>query len=405
MSSCSIHINRAVGKRQKYELADILKRYLPLYLKKRRISLWQKKILYDIQICRTAACGGHIEVCDHCHYQQPAYNSCHNRHCPKCQGIARRKWVAARLQELLPVPYYHVVFTLPHRLNDLALYNKRLIYNLFYHAAAYTLLRFGNDSKYLGAQLGFIGVLHTWGKGLCYHIHWHFIVAGGGLNNDGQWIHLPYNDKFIFPAPAMSKVVRARFIKLLRQAYLKGKLSIPSSYEELNDVVMFDYFLNDLASDEWINYARPPFGSPEQVIKYIGRYTHRVAIANHRLIDINGGEIIFYGKNYKKGGIKEQIKLPADEFIRRFLLHILPKRFRKIRYGGFLAQAIRAEQLEIARQQLTDGAPMDEIELDIEDIELDKIEKCPQCHIGTMRAIEIDRNFRRNRWPIYYDSS
>ena len=298
-----------------------------------------------------------------------------------------------------------MVFPLPHRLNKLALYNKRLIYNLFYHAAAYTLQKFGNDSKYLGAQLGFIGALHTWGKGLCYHIHLHFIVPGGGLSKDGQWIHLPYNDKFIFPVAAMSKVVRARFIKLLRQAYLQGKLTIPSNCEELDNVVMFDYFLNDLASDEWINYAKRPFGGPEQVVKYIGRYTHRVAISNHRLIDINGGEIIFYGKNYKKGGIKEQIKLPADEFIRRFLLHILPKRFRKIRYGGFLAQAIREEKLEIARQQLTYGAPMDEIELDIEDMELDKFEKCPKCQVGTMRAIEIDKDSKVRNWHAYIGGS
>ena len=298
-----------------------------------------------------------------------------------------------------------MVFTLPHRLNDIALYNKRLIYNLFYHAAAYTLLKFGKDSKYLGAQLGFIGVLHTWGKGLCYHIHLHFIVPGGGLSKDGQWIHLPYNDKFIFPVTAMSKVVRARFIKLLRQAYLKGKLTIPNRCEELNDVVMFEYFLNDLAIDEWINYAKRPFGGPEQVVKYIGRYTHRVAISNHRLIDINGGEIIFYGKNYKKDGIEEQIKLPADEFIRRFLLHILPKRFRKIRYGGFLAQAIREEKLEIARQQLTYGAPMHEIELDIEDMELDKVEKCPKCQVGTMRAIEIDKDSKVRNWHAYIGGS
>jgi len=204
MSICSLHTKKFTGSRPKYELADILKRYLPLYLKSHRISLWQNKILNAIQTCRTAECGGHIEVCDHCAYMQPAYNSCHNRHCPKCQGIARRKWVEERLQELLPVPYYHVVFTLPHRLNTLALYNKRLIYNLFYHAAAYTLLKFGKDPKYLGAQLGFTGVLHTWGKALCYHIHWHFIVPGGGLTEEGKWIPLPYSDNFLFPVKAMS---------------------------------------------------------------------------------------------------------------------------------------------------------------------------------------------------------
>ena len=406
MSSCLAHTRKAVGNRPKYELADILRRYLPTYLKKHRISLWQHKILYYIQICRTAACGGHIEACDHCDYQQPAYNSCHNRHCPKCLGIARRRWVADRLKELLPVPYYHVVFTLPHRLNNLALYNKRLIYNLFYQAAAYTLLKFGKDPKYLGAQLGFIGVLHTWGKGLCYHIHWHFIVPGGGLTKESQWVHLPYSDKYIFPVTAMSKVVSARFIKLLRKEYNKGQLTIADEY--LNNPAMFEYFLNDLASDKWINYAKRPFGSPEQVVKYIGRYTHRVALSNNRLIDIKGGKIRFYVNNYKKGGIIEKIELPADEFIRRFLMHILPKRFRKIRYGGFLAPAIRKEKLELARQSLAcedANEFIDRIDAQLNDWDLDGISKCPKCHIGTMRAIDIDRDFIRHSWLAYIDSS
>ncbi len=401
MSQCLVHNRDAVSNRPKYEIADIFKRYLPTYLKTHRISLWQKKILYHIQICRTSACGGHVEVCDHCEYRQPAYNSCHDRHCPKCMGILRRRWIASRLKELLPVPYYHVVFTLPHRLNDLALYNKQIVYNLFYRAAAYTLLKFGKDSKYLGAQLGFIGVLHTWGKGLSYHIHWHFIVPGGGLTIDGQWLHLPYTDKFLFPPMAMSKVIRARFIKLLRKAYNKGKLTIPDSCEALNNPVMFEYFLNDLAADQWINYVKRPFGGAEQVFKYIGRYTHRVALSNNRLIDIKGGRIRFYGKNYKKDGIEEQIELSADEFIRRFLMHILPKHFRKIRYGGFLAQAIRKEKLELARQSLScDNANelTDSTDVQLNDGELDGITKCPKCHIGTMRAIDIDRDCIRQSW-------
>ena len=335
MSFCIIHHSSAVNKRPQYELADIFKRYLADYLKTHRISFWQKKALFDIQVCRTAACGGHIEACDHCDYEQPAYNSCHNRHCPKCQGVARRRWVAARLQELAPAPYYHVVFTLPHRLNNIALYNKRLIYDLFYKAAAYTLLKFGRDPKWLGAQLGLIGVLHTWGKGLCCHVHWHFIVPGGGLTDDGQWRELPYNDRFLFPPKAMSKVIRARFIKLLRKAYNNGKIKIPDSEEPLHSPVMFEYFLNDLASDKWINYCKRPFGGPERALKYIGRYTHRVAISNKRLIDINDGKIRFVVKDSKNGGATEQMTLSAEEFIRRFLMHILPRRFRKIRYAGF----------------------------------------------------------------------
>jgi hypothetical protein len=330
-------------------------------------------------------------------------------------GIARRRWVAARLRELLPVPYYHVVFTLPHRLNDLALYNKQIIYNLFYRAAAYTLLKFGNDPKYLGAWLGFIGVLHTWGKELCYHIHWHFIIPGGGLTPEGKWLHLPYSDKFLFPPKAMSKVIRARFIKLLRQAYNKGQLIIPDSCEALTSPVMFEYFLNDVASDKWINHVKRPFGGAEQVVKYIGRYTHRVALSNNRLIDINGGCIRFYGKNYKKDGIIEKFELPANEFIRRFLLHTLPRRFKKMRYGGFLSPAIRHEKLAEIRQSLghevcdalTDSIAVNGISdnLELTDWEKDGIGKCPQCHIGTLIAKDIERDFMRHNWLAYLNSS
>jgi hypothetical protein len=360
--------------------------------------MWQRKILYDIQICRTAACGGHVEACDHCDYRQPAYNSCHNRHCPKCQGITRRRWVTARLQEILPVPYYHVVFTLPHRLNNLALYNKRLVYNLFYRAAAYTLLKFGKDPVYLGGQLGFIAVLHTWGKGLCQHIHWHFIIPGCGLTGDGEAVTLPYSDKFLFPVKAMSKVVKGRFIKLLRQVYKKDKLHLPGSEEALNDVKMFEYFLNDVASDKWVSYAKRPFGGPEQVVKYIGRYTHRVAPSNACLIDIQDDTIRFEVKDYKNDCKKEQMTLTPDEFIRRFLLHILPKRFRKIRYGGFLAQAVRETNLQILQQALweepgrqtanaSSGLHNDWIN--------DGLGRCPNCSIGKLYFMEMVDDINR----------
>lgn len=402
MAGCANRSVKSERQEVRHELADILRRYLPNYLKTHNISLWQHKILYDIQICRTAACGAHLEVCDHCSYEQPAYDSCHNRHCPKCQGITRRRWVSARLEELLPVPYYHVVFTLPRRLNDIVLYNKRLLYNLFYSSAAYTLLKFGNDPKYLGAQLGFIAILHTWGKGLCQHIHWHFIVPGGGLTRDGQWVNLPYSDKFIFPVTAMSKVIRGRFIKLLRRVYEKGQITIPDSREDLTDPVMFEYFLNDLASDNWVNYAKRPFGGPEQVVKYIGRYTHRVALANNRILDIENGRILFLAKDYKQDGKTVQMTLSANEFIRRFLLHILPKRFRKIRYGGFLASAVREENLKLARCSLwVDNSIVEETY----DWESDNAEKCPQCHVGTMRTLPAVDHLLAGASTVYFDSS
>ncbi|MCG8603523.1 IS91 family transposase [bacterium] len=385
------------NQRPAMELADILKRYLPSYLKRHNVSTWQRKILFDIQICRTAACGGHIEACDHCDYRQPAYNSCHNRHCPKCQGIARRRWVSARLKEIFPVPYYHVVFTLPHRLNNLALYNKHLIYHLFYRAASYTLLKFGKDPRYVGGQIGFIGVLHTWGKGMCHHIHWHFIVPGCGLTDDGDLIVSPNRDKFLFPVIAMSKVVRGRFIKLLKKSYYQQELTIPDCEQALTSPVMFEYFLNDLASDEWVCYAKRPFGGPEQVVKYIGRYTHRVALSNKRLINIDGGRIRFQVKDYKDGGKMEEMTLEADEFIRRFLLHVLPKRFRKIRYGGFLAQAVREEKLQLARQSLdyeTKQQFQTAITTALDEWTTDLAETCPNCDVGTLRTLEINTQMK-----------
>jgi hypothetical protein len=233
-------------------------------------------------------------------------------------------------------------------------------------------------------------------------------VPGGGLKKDGSWADLPYNDKFIFPPKAMSRVVCGRFIKLFKKAYYDGKIKIPDSREDLKYPVMFEYFLNDLASDAWYNYAKRPFGGPEQVVKYIGRYTHRVAISNNRLIDIDKGIIRFWVKNYKKDGNKEKMELPADEFIRRFLLHILPKRFRKIRYGGFLARPVREEKLELARQALG-RERCDEMiaksDMEAQEWEGNNGEKCPRCQIGRLRPVETDREWRYDGWVAYEDSS
>ncbi len=391
-----------------FELADILKHYLSTFRNKHSISAWQEKILNAIQICRTTDCGTHLETCDLCHYSEAVCDSCGNRHCPKCQGFKRQKWVAGRLKELLPIPYYHVVFTLPHRLNSLALYNKKIIYNLFYQACAYTLLKFGKDPKWLGAQLGFFGVLHTWGKGLCYHIHWHFIVAGGGLTKAGQWIDLPHEDKFLFPSRAMAKVVRARFIKMFKKAYFAGNIVIPDSRADLQHPAIFESFLNDLASDRWVNYAKRPFGSPEQVVKYIGRYTHRVALTNGRIHSIENGNIQLEVKDYKNNGRLELITLSANEFIRRFLFHIMPKRFRKIRYGGFLARPVRKQKLQLARKAIGLRKCLQllrRIEANIKEWEYEILPKCPNCHTGTLQAIGIKKVRKQTRRLSYLDSS
>lgn len=402
-SSHSSRVDRTLsaGRRPRYEVAEILRRYLPAYRRSHRLSLWQHKILFDLQVCRTVALGGHLEKCDRCSHEEPAYNSCHNRHCPTCLGGARARWVKARLNELLPVPYYHLVFTMPHRLNNLALYNKQLIYDLFYQAVSYTLRRFGRDPKHLGAEMGFIAVLHTWGKALSTHIHWHVIMPGGGLTSAGEWRSLPSHEKFAFPVQALSQVVRGRFIKLLRQAYQRDELQIPSDAEELHAGQMFEYFLNDLARDQWVTYAKQPFGGPEQVLKYVGRYTHRVALSNHRLLDIADGRIRLVVKNYRRGGQREIVTLSASEFIRRFLHHTLPKRFRKIRYGGFMVCTVRQEKLAQARRALgvTEAAPILQERPDVGTPPEDLTHSCPKCLVGVMRSIALPK-WVTARWPV-----
>ncbi len=293
----------------------------------------QHRALRAIAACRTAALGGHTEACDVCGAIRVAYNSCRNRHCPKCPTIAKARWVAARRAELLPIEYFHVVFTLPHALNPLAQGNPRVIYNLLFQAATATLATFGDDPRHLGGELGVIAILHTWGQTLVQHLHLHCVVTGGALTRDGaRW--LPAKPGFLFPVRALARVFRGKYLDGLRRAFDRGALRFAGSVAGLADPIAFGQFLATLRTPEWVVYAKPPFGGPDQVLEYLGRYTHRVALSNDRLVSLAEGLVRFRWRDYAHGNRVKTMALPATEFLSRFLLHILPGGFVRIRHFG-----------------------------------------------------------------------
>jgi hypothetical protein len=403
------HTHSRHFNKPRYELADIFKRYGANYRRRHGLSWQQRKVMWTIANCRTRAMGGHRKKCDTCDYIDSSYNSCRCRHCPKCQGSLRWKWVQARMRELLPIPYYHVVFTLPHLLNNLALYKKEVIYEIFYQAVAGALITFGWDGRHLGALLGFIAVLHTWGNALSYHVHWHFIVTGGGISADEQrWKSLPYRKKFLFPAQAVSSVVCGKFIDLLDHAYRKGKLQFPDDLVCLSHPVAFEHFKADIAAQAWYWYAKKPFAGPERLIKYLGRYTHRVAISNRRIVDIDQGKITFRYKDYRDGNKWKRMCLGCEVFIQRWLWHILPKDFRRIRYGGFLASNFtRHQKIELARRLLgvlhqQAAAPTSTAEAYHGDRDPEAETRCPMCKRGRMIIIET---IPRSRFTGEFDTS
>jgi len=302
-----------------------------------------------IERCRTAALGGHVEQCESCHHQRIAYNSCRNRHCAKCQALASARWLAARQAELLPVPYFHVVFTLPQEIAAIAYQNKAVVYALLFRAVRETLQTLAADPKHLGAELGFLAVLHTWGQTLLYHPHLHCIVPGGGLAPDGQrWIAC--RPGFLLPVRVLSRFFRGRFLALLQEAFDGRRLQFFSSLAPLVDASRFAAYLAPLRGADWVVYAKPPFGGPQQVLDYLGRYTHRVAIANHRLVALDEGTVSFHWRDYRHHHKRKVMTLTADEFLRRFLLHVLPAGFHRIRHYGFLGNRSRAAKLAQCRR-------------------------------------------------------
>jgi hypothetical protein len=335
------------------EVADIVRRTGNSFWEQQQSHLaWpHRKVLDAIVRCRTAALGGHLDKCVSCGHQAISFNSCRNRHCPKCQGNARAKWLAARSAELLPVPYFHVVFTLPHSLSALVLQNKRLLYDLLYRTSAATMLELARDPKHLGADIGFLGVLHTWGQNLEHHPHVHYIVPAGGLALDGsRWIDS--SRRFFLPVHALSRLFRGKFVAGLKQLVAEGKLHFRGSQQHLAAPGGFSSFLRQLHQQGWVVYAKPPFGGAEHVLNYLARYTHRVAISNHRLVAFENDRVSFRWRDYAHGGKKKVMTVSAREFLRRFLLHVLPGGLVRIRHFGLFANRRRSAGLERCRSLL-----------------------------------------------------
>jgi len=313
---------------------------------------WQHyKVFRAITCCRTAALGGHLDQCSQCGYRAISFHSCRNRHCPKCQTNARNKWLAARSQELLGTNYFHLVFTLPHQLSGLALQNKAVVYDLLMRASAQTLLDVAADPKHLGAEIGFLTVLHTWGQNLQAHPHVHCVIPAGGLSPDhSRWVRS--RQQFFLPRKVLSRVFRGKFVDGLKRAFRHGKLGFHGRIRHLAKPKIFRVFLRSLFAKDWVVYAKKPFGGPEHVLHYLARYTHRVAISNHRLISMAADQVTFRWKDYAHGNKQRKMTIPAGEFLRRFFLHVLPRGFVRIRSFGFLANRGRAKLLPLCRELL-----------------------------------------------------
>jgi hypothetical protein len=375
------------------ELGDIFRLHGPAYLTTFGDSLSheQKQALRAIGVCRTPALGGHVDQCDRCGYRKISYCSCRNRHCPKCHERARAQWLEQRAAELLPVEYFHVVFTLPQRLAPLALQNQRLIYGILFRAAAETLTRIAGDPRHLGARIGFLAVLHTWGQNLNHHPHLHCVVPGGGIALDQRrWISC--RRQFLFPVKVLSRLFRAKFVAYLKTAFRDGKLGFHGELKSLSERRNFVEWLSRVAGTEWVVYAKPPFGGPRQVLKYLARYTHRVAISNQRLISLENDRVTFRWKNYARGNQPATMTLQAVEFVRRFLLHVLPRGFVKVRHFGLLANRGRRRNLALCRKLLVASSSARDFhpahDRLADQIETDQRDRCPRCRAGHMRRLE-----------------
>jgi Putative transposase/Transposase zinc-binding domain len=351
------------GARPRFEVANIVRAYGAEYLRTQPTTFEQRTVLRAIAACRTAALGGHVEQCEDCAYQRIAYNSCRNRHCPKCQGKERARWMAAEQALLLPVPYFHVVFTLPHALNPLIRVNRRRLYGLLFRLVARTLRTFALDPHHLGAELAVTMVLHTWGQTLREHAHVHCVVSGGGLSLDGRtWVSLPKGKTkrrrpFLFDVTALSRVFRGKFIAALTRARRRGTLRYLGQSAALAAPGPWETLIATLWRDDWVVYSKPPFGGPEHVLKYLSRYTHRVAISNRRLLSVANGGVRFEYRDYADHDQRKEMPLPATEFLRRFLLHIVPRGFMRIRHYGITANCRRQQKLARCRELLGTAAP------------------------------------------------
>jgi putative transposase/transposase-like zinc-binding protein len=381
------------------EVADIFRSHGPAWRKAHagHVSLQQLKVMSAIERCRTAELGGHVARCEDCAYTTIAYNSCRNRHCPKCQGAAAKQWLADRAAELLPVPYYHVVFTLPGPIADIAYQNKAVVYDLLLKVSAETMLTIAADPRHLGARIGITSVLHTWGSALTHHPHVHMIVPGGGISPDGQrWVSC--RPGFFLPVRVLSRLFRRLFLEKLAAAHQAGRLSFFGDHAHLAAAQSFAAYLAPLRKTEWIVYAKRPFGGPEAVLAYLSRYTHRVAIANSRLIAFDQQGVTFKWKDYRIEGRDryKQMTLATDEFIRRFLIHVLPRGFHRIRHYGLFAKSSCADNVARARELLATAKPKVQPTSAAAD---STKSSCPCCG-GRMIIIELfQRGCTPRHWP------
>ncbi|WP_374015499.1 IS91 family transposase [Phaeobacter sp. A36a-5a] len=380
------------------ELADIFRRHGPAWRRANagHVSLTQLKVMSAIEACRTEVLGGHVAACGKCGHRHIAYNSCKNRHCPKCQGPAARDWMAARAEDLLPVEYFHEVFTLPAEIAQIAYWNKKAVYSLLFRASAETVATIAADPRHLGARVGMTSVLHTWGSALTHHPHVHMIVPGGGLSPDGtKWIAC--RPGFFLPVRGLSRLFRQLFLEGLAVLHKVGALQFFGDLKNLAQAGAFATYLAPLRKTEWVIYAKPPFGGPEAVLAYLSRYTHRVAISNHRLISADAAAVAFRWKDYriKHGDRQKVMRLETGEFIRRFLIHVLPDGFHRIRHYGLLASAARKATIARIRRLLGEAPQDPDPQESAEVIPLTLREPCPCCG-GAMRIIEI---FRRGQKP------
>lgn len=386
------------------EVAHIFRQHGETYRQTHPLTRQQRRVMRAIEVCRSAALGGHVEACSHCQHSRIAYNSCRNRHCPKCQHAERARWLEHRQADLLPVEYFHVVFTLPEQVAAIALQNKEAVYGILFRAAAETLLTIARDRRHLGAEIGFFAILHTWGQNLLHHPHVHCVVPGGGLSSGYErWVAC--RPGFFLPVRVLSRLFRRLFLTALEKAFASGVLCFSGDLHRLRDRPAFIRYLRPLRQIEWVVYAKPPFGGAQQALSYLGRYTHRVAISNQRLLAFTEREVQFLWKDYRHKHKQQSraMTVSVDEFIRRFLLHTLPPGFQRIRHFGFLANCHRKEKLALCRELLAapatglpplaanrqgpNSAPAAE-----------SLAVCRQCGIGVMRRTQILPAFL---WPSH----
>ena len=376
------------------EVAEVIQSCYDEFLERygKRLTPEQRRALDDLASCRTATLGGHVLECPQCGHRQIAYNSCGNRHCPKCQGTAAARWLEMQAADLLPIPYFHVVFTLPRVLGPIALENPRQVYGLLMQAAAETLLELAADPKHLGAKIGVLAVLHTWGQNLSLHPHVHCVVTGGGLSlNETHWITCP--DRFFLPFQILSRVFRGKFLAGLRNLFTRGRLHFGGKLAALARPDQFNRLLSKSVRTDWVVHVKPPWGGPETVLKYLARYTHRTAISNRRLVSLEDGQVCFRWKDYAQGGRHRTMKLSAIEFVHRFLMHVLPSGFVRVRHYGFLANCHRREKLTLCRKFLSvtrtsDSGTPDPNATPEQVSPVTPTRACPVCGAGRMIVIE-----------------